>query len=122
MIHAWLNIPIRTNPENQRIGAPLMYLETHGLTITRVSIVNAARHRGAEPEYKLTLWVTHPTMSQHLFERLLFTLAELLHVGYVQAVYPDDVDESAPYSLLGRGILVGPDAAQNLFDPAKFTI
>lgn len=118
MIHAWLNIPIRTNPENQRIGALLMYLETHGLTITRVSIVNAARHRGAEPEYKLTLWVEHPTMTQHLLQRLLFTLAELLRVAYVQAVFPDEPGDS----LLGRGILVGPDAAQNLFDPAKFTI
>jgi hypothetical protein len=118
MIRAWLNVPIRTNADNQRIGAPLMYLETHGLDITRVSIVNTARHRGAEPAYKLTLWVEHPTMTQHLFERLLFTLAELLHVGYVQAVFPNEPAEN----YLGRGILVGPTAAQNLFDPAKFTI
>lgn len=118
MIHAWLNIPIRTNADNQRIGALLMYLESHGLTVARCSIVKASAYRGAPIDETLALWLDHPSMTTHLFERLVYSLAEMLHQPFLPVVYPHE----AGCSPLGRGILVGPDAAQNLFDPAKFTI
>lgn len=119
MIHAWLNIPIRTNTENQRVGATIMYLESHGVFMSRLSIITDPSFRGADPRYTLVMSVRHVSMEARLFERLLYTLAEMLHVTSIAVVYPDEPTADSP---LGRGILVGPDTEQNLFNPAKFII
>lgn len=84
IINAIINIPLLDAGKIEiNKGAPLMFLESHGMHVRRVSIV-----RDGPPV--LVIYASHQTMEPRIFGRLMHNLSEMERTGLVLVAFPQD--------------------------------